>query len=515
MGIQLTLCPLMVRFFFKLYYVILINVYYLSGFLDSSSNSKCCGSDISNMPNQGKEPITSFERVLPAITVFIKKEVNPTNNPAIESLGKIGDLRSEIVDSNKARLSWTSPDMGGFNVARYELKYSLNVKDIIDNFETASILWNHDIPFAFSIGDDTSFILNLTAEENLIGKPLFFAIRSYSQLSKDAIAGPVSNYVRVFIPKPKRKFIPTTSSVNNASNDIWPYSNNGDDDEETAPKIAKTIDFGLELIIPIVAGITLILIFLCVYCYFCVIRRRSRNSSDHKKSIKKITSNILSPNHHKNFSSQQQQQQQQPSDYSLQQEIPDPHTIGLPIYDDENFSTNKRCSIDNYHEQQLIEELKQQQQQQSYNHCQLSIISTNTNTLVTKGRNLSPYESWTASQLLHEHERRHSPVDEMMNQHAFNNPDMQHLNHPHADQISLLNSSIAAGNGPPVPPLPYQQLGYQHNFHIYGVSQNQPPPNYTAINNRNPAIITFNPSLQGSMSSVNSGDKKRRNVTMV
>lgn len=465
------------------------------------------------MPNQGKEPITSFERVLPAITVFVKKDQeHPINNIVVETLGRIGDLRSEIVDSDKARLSWTSPDMGGLNVARYELKYSQNVKDIIDNFETAAIQWNHDIPFAFSIGDDTSFILNLTAEENLIGKPLFFAIRSYSKLAKDAIAGPVSNYVRVFIPKPKRKFILPTSSVSNAANnDIWPYSNNDGDDEGGSPKVAKTIDFGLELIIPIVAGISLILIFLCVYCYFCVIRRKSRNSSDHKKTIKNITTNILSPNHHKNFTTQQQQQPQ-PNDYILQPENPDPHTIGLPIYEDENFSTNKRCSMDNYHEQQLIEELKQQQ---SYNHCQLSIISTNTNTLVTKGRNLSPYESWTASQLLHEHERRHSPVDEMMNQNTFNNPDMQHLNHPHADQISLLKTSIAVGNGPPVPPLPYQQLGYQHNYHIYGVSQNQPPPNYTAINNRNPAILTFNPSLQGSMSSVNSGDKKRRNVTMV
>lgn len=156
--------------------------------------------------------------------------------------------------------------------------------------------------------------------------------------------------------------------------------------------------------------------------------------------------------------------------------------IGVPAYtyDDE---PKKRYSLIQHpgdQQQQLIEELKQQQQ------YGVAIISND-------GRTLSPYESWSASQLLHEHEvRRHSPHDESM--------------HHHMQQGTVDHYGVIIP--PPVPPLPAYGSQNVYGSTIYGTQpvlpayHPQPPPQ-------------FNVSLQGSMSSVNSAEKKRRNVTMV
>jgi hypothetical protein len=113
---------------------------------------------------------------------------------------------------------------------------------------------------------------------------------------------------------------------------------------------------------------------------------------------------------------------------------------------------------------------------------------------IVNARTLSPYQSWTASQLLHEHERRVSPYGYV-----------QHY----------------AQDGPPVPPPPHDSSIYTVNYYnnsfmsiadenaaIYGQRPKQGPPTLPKPN------VNFNPSLQGSVSSVNS-DKKKRNVTMV
>lgn len=96
--------------------------------------------------------------------------------------------------------------------------------------------------------------------------------------------------------------------------------------------------------------------------------------------------------------------------------------------------------------------------------------------------------------MLHEHEiRRHSPHgDESM--------------HHHLQQGTVDHYGVIIP--PPVPPLPAYGSQNVYGTTIYGgqpvlpAYHPQPPPQ-------------FNVSLQGSMSSVNSAEKKRRNVTMV
>lgn len=538
----------------------------------------CCGSVIQT---PSKQPLPPFQRILPNITIFISKEQlkGPTVIPGMPErlVGKIGDLKSELVDGGKVRLSWTSPDLGGHVVARYEVKYAIAISDIVDNFETAAVLWTHNQAHPYSIGDETSFTLNMTSEPSLIGRPLYFAIRAYSQLAADAPASEVSNFVRVFVPKPTPPTPATPGYFDNGFSS-WPFNtaNDANDDENMIPQIAKTMPLGLELIIPIVGAIV-ILLLACFYCYCCFIRRRvSTAAEDKKKSIKKNslkgdhqTVNVIvpSPTHTQNGSimngTLKPIDMQSTQMYEGINDIPDPHTIGLPIYniDDEMMGKN-RYSLVQHQDQQLIEELKTQQAHvlqmtrqsemmitpvnQMYSNN--SMMHGNEATLTRDGRILSPYESWTASQLLHEHERRISPTEEVMGGHGMG---MQngHLMMPQMnghemdpmmanDQMMLLNGGMGQGmrsdcvslsGAPPVPPLPYngaqdQYQQSQNGYNIYATSANQPPPMYSAIQrNPNPPQqqqvqsqnSSFNTSLQGSLNSVNSGDKKRRNVTMV
>jgi hypothetical protein len=108
---------------------------------------------------------------------------------------------------------------------------------------------------------------------------------------------------------------------------------------------------------------------------------------------------------------------------------------------------------------------------------------------------------------LHEHERRTSPYG----------------------QIGDFDTQYP----PPVPPLPaYQQQQLQqqqqqqqqqgNTENIYGTApghyqpqQNGLPPPGQYNNYHRNNMILFNQSLQGSLSSVSSGDKKKRNITMV
>ena len=109
-------------------------------------------------------------------------------------------------------------------------------------------------------------------------------------------------------------------------------------------------------------------------------------------------------------------------------------------------------------------------------------------------RTLSPFQSWTASQLLHEHERRNSPYGDKPER-----PD--EVNRHDGPQFQL---------PPPVPPLPAGVYGDDVSYGrgIYG---DGPGPDYAGY-----LRTTINPSLQGSLTSVNSGDvRKKRNVTMV
>lgn len=476
------------------------------------------------VPSEKVQPLAPFQRILPPVTLEITSE--DIIDASQMTVGRIGDLKAEIIPEDlKIRLTWTAPDMGGQMVARYEIKYAYSVQDIADYFDSSAIIWDNGTPFPLSPGSETTFSLDLSQDKNLLDRPLYFAIRAFSH-ANNLNLGTISNWVRVFMasPPPPPTVPPTYTSNEHSS---WPFPSGPSSADSPNPSISKSSAYGLELILPVAFGFILLIVLLVVYCYFCVVKRRTHD--DHKKSPKnsngpkndRLNSTITivpnSPTHH------------QPQTYTV--DAPDPHTVGVPInnygYEDE---TKKRFSLVQQQEQQLIEELKQQQQHQQQrdhmntpnnNYSGLSIIS---NTLQRNGHTLSPYNSWSASQLLHEHERRHSPMqDEQLNQEMMLG-DQISLN---VDHMSLSGHNTLPehyGHPPPVPPLPtYATNGYPLNYQIYGVHQQQQqqqpqqlgPGHGIYQSMQRTEQVPYGQSLQGSMSSVNSGDKKRRNVTMV
>ncbi|KAK9888167.1 hypothetical protein WA026_000436 [Henosepilachna vigintioctopunctata] len=477
------------------------------------SDKHCCGSSI---PSSGVEPISPFQRILPKKTIYISSEdiLSSSLSPA----GKIGDLKVAVIPEDmKARLTWTAPDMGGNSVSRYEIKYSYSVKDIIDNFEINGIRWDGgQPPFPLTPGSETSYNLDFSQTKELMDKPMYFAIKAYSKMSSD-VPGTISNWVRVLVPAPP---LPPTVAPPAVQSELDWTNINSVGIDPISPSITKTMSFGLELILPIAIGFIILVVLLILYCYFCVVKRRERQivKKSPSKSIKndKINGNItIIPGSPMNNPSQ-----------TYNSDIQDHHNVGLPVsnfaYEDE---TKKRYSLVNQQEQQLIEELKQQQQ--SINRDPTYGVSVISN---RNGHTLSPFNSWTASQLLHEHERRHSPLENMSDEQlnheimmngsqidhmSINGQPIDHLNsNGHHMTPQMVDQYQQTHMAPPVPPLPaFGGNGYPPNYTIYGTHTPQNHQLYQTI--RNEPTGAFNPSLQGSMSSVNSGEKKRRNVTMV
>lgn len=477
------------------------------------SDKPCCGSTV---PSTGVEPISPFQRILPKQTIFISSQDILTSSQS--AAGKIGDLKVVIIaEDMKARLSWTAPDMGGNTVSRYEIKYSNVVKDIIDNFEINGIRWEAGQgPLPLSPGSETTFNLDFSQLKELLDKPMYFAIKAYPKMSSD-VPGTISNWVRVLVPSPPPP--PTVAPSYTHNEQYWPNTNTVDIDP-ISPSLTSPVSFGLELILPIAIGFILLVLLLIIYCYFCVVKRRERQivKKSPSKSLKneKLNGNItIVPGSPMNNPSQ-----------TYSSDITDHHNVGLPVsnfgYEDE---TKKRYSLVNQQEQQLIDELKQQQQaiNREATYAGVSVISNRNGST----HPLSPFNSWSASQLLHEHERRHSPMENMSEEQMnhemmMNNSQMDHMsvNGQQIEHMSLnghpqmVEQYQQTHLAPPVPPLPaFPGNGYPPNYSIYGTHQAPNHQLYQTI--RNEPVGQFNPSLQGSMSSVNSGEKKRRNVTMV
>ncbi|XP_017782720.1 PREDICTED: calcium-activated chloride channel regulator 4-like [Nicrophorus vespilloides] len=485
--------------------------------MESSSNEEgkpCCGSTIRT---SNVETINPFQRVLPPKTLEITSQDILAASQA--NVGRIGDLKVQVVPEDmKARLSWTSPDMGGHNVARYEVKYAYSLKDIVDGFDTAAIVWekNRQPLSILPPGSDTPFTIDMSNENELLDKPLYFAVRAYAHA--DSKPGAISNWVRVLVPSPPPPpTVPTSFTTNESS---WPFQVNTGISENTGPSISKSMSFGIEIILPIVIGIIFLIIILILYCYFCVVKRKERNDHKSQKTDKLNSTITIVPSSPANMPINNQE--------TYADDYPDHHAVGIPVnnyaYEDE---PKKRYSLVQQQEQQLIEELKQQQIQRDQmngtpnNYGALSVISSNT---LQRGHTLSPYNSWSATQLLHEHERRQSPMEHMLLQDEQHQDALSQLEHMsiHLPPQQIPPEHYMQGHvPPPVPPLPaFNQNGYPVNYQIYGVQQPpQQQPIYQTMQRTNETIITaaapFNPSLQGSMSSVNSGEKKRRNVTMV
>lgn len=453
---------------------------------DGPDDAECCGSHV---PPSRVQPLNPFQRVLAPVTMHVTIEDVAAAYQA--QGGRIGDLKVRVSGRDQtARLTWTAPDMAGSNAARYEVRYARSVMDIADKFETNGVAWEQGQPFPLAAGAETTFTLNFSLPENvgLLDVPLYFAVKAYPQrAANDPQAGRISNWVRVLVPKPPPPaptMPPTYPTLDHTS---WPHPDSGSVSVDAAiPGIARGSELGVQLILPIVVGAILLLLLLVIYCYFCVAKKRNRDGAK-KTSTKsdKLQSAITivpsSPAHSINISPPQQMPPPQESQHAYTNDL---HTVGVPIgyqFDDE---PKKRYSLVHQQEQQLIEELKQQQQNQYQGHYGTNTMNNMNVSVISGGpgqRTLSPYESWTASQLLHEHERRHSPLEEMMQ-----------------PQIPQDHYNVIVP--PPVPPLPSYN-GYPVNYGgIYGV--HQPPPQ-------------FNVSLQGSITSVNSADKKKRNVTMV
>lgn len=495
-------------------------------------DTNCCGSFV---PHPSKQPLPSFQRIVPTLTVFVGEQ--QIHNDIIDGVGSIGDLRIESIDTAKIRLSWTAPDMCGLNVARYEVRYAFTVQDIVDSFST-SLLWKHDSPLAFSIGDHTAFTMNISADPSLIGKTIFIAVRPYARLTNKARAGHVSNYVRVQVPAPA---LPATTNTPNVYQP--PY------DEYDNVNIVNESPYYSLIIIIIIIG-TILLVCFVAFSYFCLIKRRTRESE--KKSKNSMNSGnsihqIPSP------SPPKQDYMFDHSSYIISpKEIPDPLTVGLPCHQPIDVMIDQQqYSIVQDRGDDLFERRKQENKMiyRSYGSTDSCVSNSNTNTLSRNEQQkiLSPYQSWTASRLLHEHERRHSSLDDIIHpiDHIIEN-DIHHNN----DHISLLQNgerlsavfspmeaiiNLTPMNSPPVPPLPYttSSSGYPINYQIYssgygGNTQTPPMSNYSSlvirsndppqIGNRNSTNNNNNSSLRGSLCSVHSGNdmkKKTRTITMV
>lgn len=459
------------------------------------------------MPTPGAKPLSPFQRVLPPISVIFGSE-DVSAQPIV---GRIGDLRARVLPADlKARLTWTAPDVGSVPVARYEIRFARTLEDIMENFDSLGQVWEYGSPFPLAPGSETTFTLDFTRNPSLLDQPMYIRMRAFADSIEGSASGPVSNWVYILVPSPPpAPTVPPTQPT--STQDLSPWTNENSDMASAVPGIARSDTFGLELILPIVGGLALLVVCIIVYCYICILRRRHGHSDKKKKVKDKHTCNgkqattpstpvTMMPPSPTNASNGNNVSHQQPPPDALP-----------PQYEDSVSEEKKRFSVTQLQQeeqmlQQQHEQLLQQQQRELAPHIValpsatsvggISTISNGgSNTLVRGGRTLSPYQSWTASQLLHEHERRHSPYG--------GRPEDEILN----------------GNGqlpPPVPPLPAYSTSHNSVYSsgsIYGVH----PGTFStsAGYHRNGSLVPFNPSLQGSLSSVSSGDKKKRNVTMV
>lgn len=221
-------------------------------------------------------------------------------------------------------------------------------------------------------------------------------------------------------------------------------------------------------------------------------------------------------------------------------DMPDPHTIGLPIGtpNDDDFNRQSQYSVVQDWKNEWIDKYKAQDMQ-----YRPYTISTNTS-YPRSEHILSPYESWTASQLLQGHEQRstgdmcHGPDTDnlsIMQKSYMKCGDHQTLGdlESNASDKGLVNSMIDGGHmhSSPLPYMPFKSmaantnLSFAHDQQIYSneyVDNAQIKHNSrmyaTMIRSPERTKNAANASLQGSMSSVcvmNEPKRKTRNITMV
>jgi len=171
--------------------------------------------------------------------------------------------------------------MGGHDVARYALHFSPSLETLLTSPSDTSV-WAHGSPFTLSAGIETTFTLDFNMARSLLDQPLYFILLAYPFSHDSTPPGPMSNYIRIFMPSPPPPPPPIpTDSIGG----IWNSRPGSDyDDGSVIPRIAQA-DFRLELILPIVGGVLLLMICLGIYCYFCVVRRKHQNIQKGKQTI--------------------------------------------------------------------------------------------------------------------------------------------------------------------------------------------------------------------------------------
>ncbi|XP_050535825.1 calcium-activated chloride channel regulator 1-like [Daktulosphaira vitifoliae] len=437
-----------------------------------NTESNCCGSFMAILP---AEPLNPFQRIIAPMSVTY----NSDDLSSSTNVGRVGDLIAEIFKSEqKAKLTWTSPDLGGNFVARYEIRYSQSLRSLLNDFDSAPI-WDHGRPDTFAPGAETIFYLEMNKNPSLFDQTLYIAIKGYSQVESDAVPSPVSNWVKILVPSPPPPPSHITTHSSTGSDPSWSIP-----DQNMIPRITRDFEINYDVVVPAAGGILLLGVLLLMYCIFCAVKRNRKPEKQSPKQEKPLNVSVI-PNGGGNMTISSPMN-------SVKAEL-EAHFEPCLI----DTSEKKRYSISQYGQT----ELHQNQPSQPYHHQSnghLSIISNAGATLTRTVKPLSPYQSWTASQLLHEHERRISPYG----------------------QIGDFENQYP----PPVPPLPAYQHQPNGNIgeNIYGTAPGHlyqqnglPPPGQHTNNYHRNNMILFNQSLQGSLSSVSSGDKKKRNITMV
>lgn len=399
-------------------------------------------------------------------------------------VGRIGDLRwSQTSEDPKIVLEWSGPDTGREDVkVEYEIRYATHLKDIEDDFDTLANKLTTIDTIPHIIGQVASVTVNLADEPTLIGQSFYIAVKS---IVSGELDGSVSNFVRVFVPKkrvtPSPHFGTDSFNRDTFETDLS-IEPSVDDDGGVFPNSSKVAGISLEILIAIVLCSLFAIIIISIYCWCCI--RRKRNFQGAKKTPTKSPAkqqssiSVIVP-------------QSTPNQYNVDPmnstmyyaDVPDHHTIGLPHVDDD---IAKPDYIDQ--DKMLFDEMRhhrQFQQQAVMDNYDPEYVISGNGTLSRNGRYLSPFESWTASQLLVEHERRQSPIE--------HDPSIMYVD-AHGELV------------PPIPPHPYQG-----NYSTPISDPRMPPPQYSSVY-RTPAQGGSMQSVCGTMLN---GDKKIRNVTMV
>lgn len=448
-----------------------ITAYTLGDMNNDNMDNYCCGSYI---PFHSKKTIPAFQRFLPTKTLFFTKE-QIIGDKTASHMGRIGDLRVAISNNSKIFLKWTSPDIGGERVTRYEVIYANHISDLIGDYPTKTNYWTSDTPQVFAIGEETSFFLNLN--DTFISQHLYFALRAFSNQTKDSMTSPISNWVYVYIA-PKEVDTNLMPNINNLNNSSGFTDNNGFKLSTTGSN--TKIKFNTTTIIVLCFLIFFIILFLIVIMCLIFIKRRNNVSKNNNKKViedlnrptKRVDNGIVNA-----INDNSLQKKDTPNYYQNRIIINENSSI-----QENNFTISNHVSLVNKSQEQLLS-IK-------YNNDELNYSS-----YFPSQQILSPYESWTASQLLQKHEKR-TPVIINCDEIVYN-------------QEYDLEDSLSISAAPIIPPLPsFQKDNFSKNNYMSSHANS-----LIAITGNTLGIP--NKSSQGSVCSMESNEKRIRNITMV